>query len=190
MKIKRFATILSVALVVSGLAVAPGAAPAVQAANTVSYVLFATDAYIQLVDGTVLYNYGFVGGRSTDPVVYQNSMIAPPKAPKTYVPGGLVSTDPANLSGQPAVAPPCRLRGVTECVCETSILRSRPASAYDRRHMGPLSREDYVSRVKIELSRSVASRGGHARPACKFLQVGGGRHRLSSERPRQCAAFL
>ena len=60
------------------------------AGNTITYYLFATDTYIQLADGTILYNYGFVGGRSTDPVVYQNSMIAPPKSPKTYVPGMLV----------------------------------------------------------------------------------------------------
>ena len=59
---------------------------------TVTYNLYATDGFISLADGTVAYIYGFVGGRSTDPVVYQNSVVAPPGAPKTYVPGGLVNS--------------------------------------------------------------------------------------------------
>jgi FtsP/CotA-like multicopper oxidase with cupredoxin domain len=76
----------------------PGESVTAQAAgNPVSYVLFATDGYIQLPDGVILYMYGFIGGRSTDPVVYQNSMVAPPKSPKTYVPGGLV--DAAGTTG-------------------------------------------------------------------------------------------
>jgi len=47
-----------------------------QAASTVIYNLYATDAFIQLADGTLLYNYGFVGGRQGVPLTFQNSMMA------------------------------------------------------------------------------------------------------------------
>jgi len=110
MKFKRLATIFSVALVVSGLAIAPGTAPPVQAQNSITYILYATDGYIQLADGTVLYMYGFVGGRSTDYVVYQNSMVAPPGAPKTYVPGALVDGTPVQ---PPAVGKGVACQGLT-----------------------------------------------------------------------------
>jgi FtsP/CotA-like multicopper oxidase with cupredoxin domain len=43
-----------------------------------------------MADGTVIYGYGYIGGRSTDNFTYQNSMTAPPGSPKTYVPGAIV----------------------------------------------------------------------------------------------------
>jgi manganese oxidase len=60
---------------------------------------------VSLADGTVLYNYGFIGGRQSDNVSYQNSMVAPPGAAKTYVPGGLVTTGPAVLNATPSPVP-------------------------------------------------------------------------------------
>jgi FtsP/CotA-like multicopper oxidase with cupredoxin domain len=114
----RVVPFLVILTLVLSLTLVPGQAQVAHAASSISYTLFATDTYIQLADGTVLYNYGFVGGRDTDYVVYQNSMVAPPKSPKGYVPGGLVSTDPANPSGIPAVAPPCPL-GTTWGVAAT-----------------------------------------------------------------------
>ena len=44
--------------------------------NNFIYNLYATDAYIKLADGTVVYNYGFVGGRSGEPLVFQKSWSA------------------------------------------------------------------------------------------------------------------
>jgi hypothetical protein len=83
--------LLTLVLLLPIATLAPAQTQVVQAApGSISYILFATDGYIQLADGTILYIYGFIGGRSTDPVVYQNSMVAPPKSPKTFVLGGLV----------------------------------------------------------------------------------------------------
>jgi len=64
--------------------VAPPAAGADELAKTIVYNLWATDGYISLADGTTVYNYGFIGGRSTDYVKYQNNA----KAQEN--PGGLV----------------------------------------------------------------------------------------------------
>jgi len=60
--------ILSFAPVQTQLAQAQG--------STVIYNLYATDAFIQLADGTLLYNYGFVGGRQGKSLTFQNSMKA------------------------------------------------------------------------------------------------------------------
>jgi len=88
---RRLTLVLCLSIVIIGVALVGQAL----AAN-ITYNLFATDGYVSLADGTVLYNYGFVGGRSTDPVVYQNSMIQPPGwVPQTvgtlFVPGALVN---------------------------------------------------------------------------------------------------
>ncbi len=63
-------------LAVLSLAPAQGAVAQNGSANIV-YNLFATDAFIQLADGTLVYNYGFVGGRAGQPLTFQNSMAAP-----------------------------------------------------------------------------------------------------------------
>jgi hypothetical protein len=44
-----------------------------QAVQTVVYNLYATDAYVELADGTAVYNYGFVGGRELAALNYQTS---------------------------------------------------------------------------------------------------------------------
>ncbi len=43
------------------------------AAATITYNLYATDTYVKMADGTVVYNYGFVGGRAGQPLTFQNS---------------------------------------------------------------------------------------------------------------------
>ena len=56
-----------------------GEPPVAQAAANVVYNLYATDAFVRLADGTLVYNYGFVGGRQTTPatpLTFQNSMKA------------------------------------------------------------------------------------------------------------------
>jgi FtsP/CotA-like multicopper oxidase with cupredoxin domain len=58
-------------------------------ASSITYNIFATDAFIALADGTLLYNYGFIGGRSSDLVAYQDSWMVDKKA---GVPGALVNT--------------------------------------------------------------------------------------------------
>ncbi len=44
-----------------------------QAAGTVVYNLFATDTFVKMADGKLVYNYGFVGGRAGVPFTYQRS---------------------------------------------------------------------------------------------------------------------
>jgi len=73
-RMRKLATILSVALVLSGLAVAPSPAQPVYAANTIIYNFYATDAFVPLADGSAVYNYGFVGGRQGLPLTYQKSV--------------------------------------------------------------------------------------------------------------------
>jgi len=73
--IHRSAVLVLVALIVllPFGPVAPPAAGAAELAKTIVYNLWATDGYIELADDTIVYNYGFIGGRSTDYVKYQNS---------------------------------------------------------------------------------------------------------------------
>jgi FtsP/CotA-like multicopper oxidase with cupredoxin domain len=84
-------------------AIVGGGAPsvAVAAGATITYNLYATDGFISLADGTILYNYGFVGGRAGTTISYQNSMVAPPGAPKTFVPGAPITV----ATGAPAPTP-------------------------------------------------------------------------------------
>jgi len=82
----RCAALALVGLIVL-LPIGPAATPAAGAAElakTIVYNLWATDGYISLADGSTVYNYGFIGGRSTDYVKYQNSARA------QVNPGGLV----------------------------------------------------------------------------------------------------
>jgi FtsP/CotA-like multicopper oxidase with cupredoxin domain len=107
-KHKRLVTLSSiVSMVVLLGAIVGGGAPSVAMAvpATITYNLYATDGFISLADGTILYNYGFVGGRAGTTISYQNSMVAPPGAPKTFVPGALATAAlPATPSGGPIVA--------------------------------------------------------------------------------------
>jgi FtsP/CotA-like multicopper oxidase with cupredoxin domain len=107
-KHKRLVTLSSiVSMVVLLGAIVGGGAPSVAVAvgATITYNLYATDGFISLADGTILYNYGFVGGLAGTTISYQNSMVAPPGAPKTFVPGGLATAAlPPAPTGGPIVA--------------------------------------------------------------------------------------
>ena len=63
-------------LLLTGMAVSPGQVDVAQAAATVTYNLYATDGFISMADGTVVYIYGFVGGRAGVPLTFQNSAAA------------------------------------------------------------------------------------------------------------------
>jgi FtsP/CotA-like multicopper oxidase with cupredoxin domain len=84
-------------VVIFGATLVPAETQVVQAqgGNHIIYNLYATDGYIQLADGTILYTYGFVGGREGTPAVYQNAWVAPPKA-KNFVPGILNTMVPGH----------------------------------------------------------------------------------------------
>lgn len=91
-------------LLLLGMALGPGQvdmALAQAQAGTVTYNLYATDAFITMADGTVVYIYGFVGGRQNAPLNFQNSVVAPPGAPKTFIPGGVTTI----AAGAPAPTP-------------------------------------------------------------------------------------
>src|SRR5512143_2780110 len=62
-----------------------------QAATTVVYNLFATDTFVKMADGRVVYNYGFVGGRAGRPLTYQRS----------FSPDGTSGGDNVTLPGGP-----------------------------------------------------------------------------------------
>ena len=63
-------------LLLTGMAVSPGQVVLAQAPVTVTYNLYATDGFISMADGTVVYIYGFVGGRAGVPLTFQNSAAA------------------------------------------------------------------------------------------------------------------
>jgi FtsP/CotA-like multicopper oxidase with cupredoxin domain len=71
-----FVRLLTLILLLPIATFAPVQTQVAQAASTVIYNLYATDTFIQLADGTLLYNYGFVGGRQGVPLTFQNSMKA------------------------------------------------------------------------------------------------------------------
>lgn len=63
-------------LVLSIFSLAPAQVADVQAqGGTVVYNIYATDGYIKLPDGHLLYNYGFIGGRQGQPIHYLNGSI-------------------------------------------------------------------------------------------------------------------
>src|SRR5512136_994434 len=69
--------LLTLVLLLPIATLAPVQTQVAQAApNTFIYNLYATDAFIQLADGTLLYNYGFVGGQQGKPLTFQNSFAA------------------------------------------------------------------------------------------------------------------
>ncbi len=103
----KIGAVLVLLLLAVILAYGPNTAIPAQAAS-ITYNLFATDAFVALADGTVIYNYGFVGGRASDPIAYQNSMIMPTKkiGGNVGVAGGLVTgTTAGNLCGTSWPAP-------------------------------------------------------------------------------------
>ncbi len=118
-RMRKLATILSVALVLSGLAVAPSPAQPVYAANTIIYNLYATDAFVPLADGRAVYNYGFVGGRQGVPLTYQKSVT--PQGVRaadnqlwtsfTYNGNGTIATGAPAPTGGPATAAEAVLQG-------------------------------------------------------------------------------
>lgn len=79
--LRKILSILTVVTLLSGAFVfAPAGVETAQAAPsaTITYNLYATDGYINLADGRPLYIYGFVGGRSTDPLSYYDAGAAHP----------------------------------------------------------------------------------------------------------------
>ena len=91
-KIVKISQFFIALLFVAGLSAVPaqGSSVVMAAPASIVYNLFATDGFINLVDGTQVYMYGYVGGRAGQPLTYQNSVVAPPGAPKTFVPGANV----------------------------------------------------------------------------------------------------
>ncbi len=112
-KIMRIVVISALVLGALTAVTVPTQSAAAAPSGTIVYNLYATDAFIKLVDGTVIYNYGFVGGREGVPLTYQNSWVAPPNAPKTFVPGANVTLPngaPAPTGG-PATATELQFAG-------------------------------------------------------------------------------
>jgi manganese oxidase len=108
-------SIAGIAVLLAGFAGAGPGQSAIAAVpltgNTITYNLWATDGFISLADGTIIYNYGFVGGRVGQPLTYQNSMVAPPAAPKTFVPGAAVTVPMPAMTGGPTAAVELPLAG-------------------------------------------------------------------------------
>ncbi len=64
-KIKILTAFSILALAVGLFGFTPGNAPSAQAAAaSIVYNLYATDGYVEMADGTAVYNYGFIGGRA------------------------------------------------------------------------------------------------------------------------------
>ncbi len=96
----RIGLALVLLILITVLAYGPNMTTPVQAAN-VTYNLFATDSFVSLADGTVLYVYGYIGGRSDQPIQYQASMVAPKKG----APGGLVTAPAGCPANWPSPTP-------------------------------------------------------------------------------------
>lgn len=107
-----FLSLLFISLVAS-LVFAPAKAQVIAAGQgNIVYNLYATDGYINLADGTQLYMYGFVGGRAGTAMTYQNSVVAPPGAPKTFVPGAAITIpDAIAPTGGPVTPAEVQLAG-------------------------------------------------------------------------------
>jgi FtsP/CotA-like multicopper oxidase with cupredoxin domain len=89
-KVKVFTAVSILALAAGLFGLAPAHAPPAQAqaAASIIYNLYATDGYIEMADGTAVYNYGFIGGRETvpaTPLTYQTSCIPGPIDPLTGI---------------------------------------------------------------------------------------------------------
>ncbi len=95
----KISRIIVIAALVFGSSVSLSAAntQTAQAATpgaTITYNIFATDAFVRLADGTVIYNYGFVGGRQGIPFTFQSSY-------KPDGQGNLSGGENVTLSGGP-----------------------------------------------------------------------------------------
>jgi hypothetical protein len=90
-KVKVFTAVSILALAVGLFGFAPSHAPPAQAqaaATSIIYNLYATDGYMEMADGTAVYNYGFIGGRETvpaTPFIYETSCVPGPIDPATGV---------------------------------------------------------------------------------------------------------
>ena len=106
-KVRKFATLLALAGLLSVLAFAPANALPVQAGTSITYNLFATDAFVKMADETVVYDYGFVGGRQGKTFIYQTSFSADGSS------GGTNATLPAPPAptGGPLVGDELTLQG-------------------------------------------------------------------------------
>jgi len=78
MRYKYSISMIAIALVSMGVFTIPNAqSQTATAAKTVVYNLYATDAFVKMADETVVYNYGFVGGRSSGQnLLFQKSFSA------------------------------------------------------------------------------------------------------------------
>jgi FtsP/CotA-like multicopper oxidase with cupredoxin domain len=86
LKPKFLALFMAPILLAGSLLIIPEMVKPVQAAAaTVVYDLYTTDGYVNLADGTAMYDYGFVGGREGQPMSFQTSMKAASN------PGGVVT---------------------------------------------------------------------------------------------------
>lgn len=101
--LKKFLSVFIITVIAlsASTSIAATTAQPVQAGNAITYNLYATDGFVPLADGTVVYNYGFVGGRAGVPFTYQYSMVQPPTWPRgvVFTPGGVA---PTVAAGAPA----------------------------------------------------------------------------------------
>jgi len=93
MKINKFVLIITIVTLFSLLSLAPAQAVQAQATTerqNIIYNFYATDAYIKLADDSVIYNYGFIGGRQGVPLTYQKSFSPDGTSggDNGYIPGG------------------------------------------------------------------------------------------------------
>ncbi len=73
-KVKVLSAISILAIAVGVFGFAPSNTPSAQAAAaSIVYNLYATDGYVEMADGTAVYNYGFIGGRAGVALNYQPS---------------------------------------------------------------------------------------------------------------------
>jgi FtsP/CotA-like multicopper oxidase with cupredoxin domain len=102
----KLVTVLSIlALAVGLVGFVPGNAPPAQAAppaTSIVYNLYATDGYVEMADGTAVYNYGFIGGRAGVPFTYQTSCVPGAMDPLTGIRPCTGSTNMTVAGGAPA----------------------------------------------------------------------------------------
>jgi FtsP/CotA-like multicopper oxidase with cupredoxin domain len=114
LKPKFLALFIAPILLVGAFLVIPEMVRPVQAAAaTVVYDLFATDGYVNLADGTAIYDYGFVGGREGQPMTFQasvkaatnpGSVVTLPAPPQPTA--GVIAADEMQLAGNAQLPAP------------------------------------------------------------------------------------
>ncbi len=139
--LKKMFSILVVVTLMSGAFVfAPtslGLAQAAPSGNSITYNVYATDGYMNLADNSSLYIYGFIGGRSTDNLVYYNygartavNTGAPAPAPS----GGVRTAAEAALAGHAQLPGPA-IYAATGDVVEIRLknlgIQANPAAPND-----------------------------------------------------------